>query len=375
MRTFSQAFWATLAIALLPRANASYYTTLPQGVRAIVYRHVSTTKVSSAFNGTRQESDYSFKININAASIQAATTALDAYLTPLKKLSPEAYDQFQLGEFAIDANGQVSVQALGFAYGFSDRLSMYLAVPYYNAKVEMNFVRTRGNNNQNVQSIVNNTLRTQADRDLAASWVSGATNSLPDISGGNIQSIVVNHLGYQPLGNWQAKGLGDTEIGTIYRWTNQADWGLASTFGMMIPTGRQDDPDIIQDIAFGDGQWDVFAEFGGGFSQHRYNLAWDGLIRYTYQAPKTKNLRIPESQNYVLGSTKANFQEKLGDKIDVTIGPTYFFTPWLSLSTAYLFNRTFKASYDSSNSNANKILEANTSTCLSKCSFLFLYFV
>jgi hypothetical protein len=83
-------------------------------------------------------------------------------------------------------------------------------------------------------------------------------------------------------------------------------------------------------------------------------------LRYTYQAPATKTLRIPESQEYTLGSKKGTFREKLGDKIDLGFGPTYIFTPWLSLSTSYLMNHTFKSKYDSNDEPSNIILSNNT---------------
>ncbi len=326
----------------------------------MVLRQVETTEINSSFTGNQQKKDYSFNLNIDAPSIQSATNLLDVYLEPLKELSPEAYDAFRLGEYKIDAKAQVSVQALALAYGLTNRLTTYFSVPYYRAKVSMNMVRTKGNNNTEVQKLVNQTVTGPSDQDMAASFIQGATSALPDISGENIQSIVVNYMGYQPLGTWEGEGLGDIDWVLIYRLTDQPDWGLALTTGLTLPTGRTDDPDILQDFPFGDGQTDAFFEFGGGATHSSRKVSADAFMRYTRQFAKNKTLRIPESQDYELGISKAMFKEKLGDKIDLTVGPTYHFSPWLNVNLSYLYNMTFESRYESPYPDANRVLERDT---------------
>ena len=348
-----------LTLVNLP-VEANYYTTLPAGVRALVLRQVETTQINSSFTGNQSKKDYSFNLNIDAPSIQAATKLVDVYLEPLKQMSPEAYNAFSLGEYKIDANAQVSVQALALAYGITNRLTSYISVPYYRAKVSMNMVRTKNNNNSEVKKLVNQTVSGASNQDLASSFLQGATSALPDISGENIQSIIVNYLGYQPLGTWEGQGLGDIDWVFIYRLTDAAEWGMAATAGVTLPTGRTDDPDILQDIPFGDGQTDVFFEFGGGATHSSKFISGDAFMRYTHQFAKEKTLRIPESEDYALGTYKANFKEKLGDKIDLSIGPTMHFTSWMHLNLGYLYNYTFESRYESPYSDANSVLQKDT---------------
>jgi len=340
-------------------AEAAYYSTLPKGVRALVYRQVNTDKIHSSFTGNKQEKDYFLKLSLDARSLEKAQEVFASYLQALKAQSPEAYDALQLGEYEIDAYAKVNVQGIGAAFGLTDRLTAYTVFPYYKAQVNLNMVRTKGNNNQQVQQIVQAS-GNSSNATVVDGIMNGITNILPDASGGVIQSVMVNHFGYQPVGNWEGQGMGDLEVGMIYRLTDKPDKGLAATLAFALPTGKTDDPDIIQDIPFGDGQFDVIGEFGGGARLWSSNFSFDSFVRYTYQVPASKTLRIPDSEEYPLGTNKATFTEKLGDKIEVTSGLTYQFTRWLSLMAAHLYNYTLKSKYSSPFAEANRILAKDT---------------
>ncbi|MBI2518929.1 MAG: hypothetical protein HYV97_00865 [Bdellovibrio sp.] len=341
-------------------AFAAYYDTLPKGVRCVVLRQVTTENINSSFTGNKQEKEYFLKLSLDARALEGAQAIFSNYLQALHAQSPEAYDALQLGEYEISADAQVDVQGLGVAFGITDRFTSYISFPYFNANVDIEMVRTKGNNNEEVQRLLRMNNSDPNTVTAVNSIIMGVTNSLPDASGGVIQSTVVNYYGYRPIGDWQGKGLGDIELAAIYRLTDWADAGLATTLGIVLPTGRTDDPDIIQDIAFGDGQFDLFAEFGGGFRAGVSNWYSDSSLRYTFQAPASKTLRVPDSSEYLLGSKKATFYEKLGDKIDFFAGETYKFNDMFSSTLSYLYNYTFESKYESAYSEANAILAKDT---------------
>ncbi len=358
LRLFSLLF---LVLFQIPNGVfAAYYDTLPKGVRAAVVRQITTDNINSSFTGNQQEKEYFLKLSLDARALQGAQQIFSTYLDALREQSPAAYDALQLGEYEISAKAKVDIQGFGLAYGLTDRLTTYISFPYFHAKVNINMVRTKGNNNEEVQRLLKANNSDPNTVSTVSSIIVGVTNSLPDASGGVIQSAVVNYYGYRPIGNWEGEGLGDTEIASIYRLTDWADAGLATTMGIVLPTGRTDDPDIIQDFAFGDGQFDVFSEFGGGFRAGVSNWYSDSSLRYTFQAPSTKTLRVPDSSDYLLGSKKATFYEKLGDKIDFFAGETYKFNEMFSSTASYLYNYTFESRYDSPYKDANKILEKDT---------------
>jgi len=360
---FRDLFWALGILGSLFNSaslKAAYYDTLPKGVRLVALRQVNTDKIISSFTGNKQEKDYFFKLSLDAKSLENAQDIFKSYLQALKAQSPAAYDALQLGEYEISAEAKVNVQGLGVAYGWTNSLTTYISVPYYNANVNLNMVRTKGNNNAEVQRLLIASNNDPSTISTVSSIIMGVANSLPDASGGVIQSVVVNYFDYKPIGNWQGEGLGDVELVGVYRLTDWADAGLATTWGIVLPTGRIDDPDIIQDIAFGDGQFDIYGEIGGGFRAGMTTFFTDSSLRYTFQAPTNKVLRVPESADYPLGSQKATFYEKLGDKVDFMLTETYRWNDMFTTGVGYLYNYTFKSKYDSSFSNANSILENNT---------------
>src|SRR5690606_20080442 len=108
--------------------------------------------------------------------------------------------------------------------------------------------------------------------------------------------------------------------------------------------GRVDDPDILQDIGFGDGQTDLFAEFGGGYRLYD-NIFLNSYLRYTYQFASEKELRVPYSEDASVSDEKGTFTEKLGNKWDYTLSSDYTINDWFSITGSYLFNYQEEAYY------------------------------
>ena len=63
---------------------------------------------------------------------------------------------------------------------------------------------------------------------------------LPGISG----------FGFKRLQDFSAEGLGDIQLGAKYQYLRTQDARLAATGGVRVPTGRQDDPDDLADVAW-----------------------------------------------------------------------------------------------------------------------------
>ncbi len=335
---------------------SAYYDTLPKGVRAAVYHRVQTAKVKSSFSGNNVESDYFFNFNLDAPSLESASDIFKGYLEPLKKESPEAYDALSLGEFEIDAYAEVEVNAFAFGYGITNIWTAYVVVPYFNAVVNMNIIRTQDNNNKQVQKILN----TKPNNTTATALVNGITNSLPDVTGGVVQSVVVNYFGYQPLGRWEGKGIGDVELNNVIKLYDDGTKGMAMMLGVVAPTGRRDNPDIIQDFSFGDGQWDAYLEYGAGIKIPNSSFSFDSWARYTHQFASKQELRVAESEGLSLSSKTSTFKEKLGNIVSFSYITNYDFTDYLNTSAAYIFKHRFKTEYTSDNPEVDSRLEKGT---------------
>ena len=325
-------------ILFLPTISlASYYQTLPKGVKNFTYRYIQTGEISGSFSSAGNFKGYNVNATINADSLKGINSAVDTYLN---SLSTDDYKSFSFGTFEGSASSKVSAQVLAGGYGITDKLTIYTYIPFYNAVVDLRVERTqKGRNTINTDVI--------------------SLENLPDVDVRLLQSLFVNYYHYQPLGKWEAGNFGDTELGLMYQIKQWPKAGLLLTSGFVAPTGRIDNPDIIQDIAFGDGQWDGFLEFGGGVTFNDY-VGVDNWVRYTYQFPFSTQLRLPDSKSFPVTKNKGLARIKLGNKFSENLQSTLTLTDAWSTSLLYTFESQEAASYESSSAIANQILSADT---------------
>lgn len=349
-----QAFTIALGALAASSSFAAYYDTLPQGVRLFAMRQVNTSNINSSYSKSNNESPYALSQAIGFRTLKDINSVTRVAYQQLKDISPEAADKLTFGEYQANANAKMNVNGFGLAYGVTNHITFYASIPYYEAQTNIEFARTKGNNYNDVKKLV--AAGRQNDFNTAYQNLIG---QLPDADGALLQSVFVNTYGYKPIGNWVGKGYGDAEIAAMLRLTNIKDRGLALTLGTIAPTGKMEDPDILQDIGFGDGQWDLFAEFGGGIEASNW-LQVNSWARYTYQMPFKRTLRAPTDPEFTLSDKKEQFEIKLGDKIDYVLSPTWIMNDWLSFKTEYIFNMQMKSQYSSNNATANEILATNT---------------
>lgn len=254
-------------------------------------------------------------------------------------MTADQYANFSFGTFEGNASSKITVQALGGGYGLTDKVTMYGFIPFYYAQVDMQIIRTK--------------------KGRANSGTLVEIDNLPNVDTRLIQSLIVNYFGYKPLGTWKATNFGDGELGMLYQIKKWKDSGLLMKAGVVVPTGRVDDPDTLQDIAFGDGQWDYFFEFGGGktFTTH---WSADGWTRLVYQAPYEANLRLPDSAVFPVTTRKGMTKIKLGNKSETNLKGNFAFNDQWSTSLCYTFEYKEADRYTSAYSDANHILALDT---------------
>ncbi len=328
--------------------------TLPKGVRMLGYRNVTTSKIDASYNQSQAESPLSYQLKVDAETLSQASDAVNVYFEQLRAINPAAYDQFTYGEYRVSGEAKLNVHGLGLGYGITDRLTVYGVLPYYRADVQVKFKQLRRSNTQQIAEAVEDSSRDDPD-----SAVGNIAYALPEASGPLMQSVVVNTYGYKEVGDWHGTGYGDLELGATYKLVDRGWWGASLTGGAVAPTGRVDDPDLLQDVGFGDGQWDAFAESAAGYTWDD-SLRFGTILRYTYQAPSRKILRVPTNRDFTMSAQKGEFDVKFGDKIDSTWLATYSFNDWFSLTPAYELNYQTSSRYESKYGAANDYLAYNS---------------
>lgn len=206
-----------------------------------------------------------------------------------------------LGTYTADLKAHVRVVAPVFAYGLTDRLTLAIAVPYYQAatNVAVGF-KTNETGELFLQALQNRQLTA-----AAVETVSKLNNAI-----GELQNKLMEN-GYEPLGDWQKSGYGDTTLAAKYLAFDGDAFDVATTFGVVAPTGRLDNPNILTDIPFGDGTWDAFLQ-----ASFDYSFAQGWLLnyysKYLYQFESERDIRLVTEVESIKGPLeKVNY--KMGD--------------------------------------------------------------
>ncbi len=344
MVAFSREFFLRIKLVLLfyffcyffgQTVSAAYYDTLPKGVRNLTYQLTKTNQISGRYTNSGNLQGYNINANINADAIKGFSGPVDIYLGTL---SADDYKNFSFGTFQGDAKSNVTVQGLGGGYGITDKLTVYGFIPFYNATVDLQVERTiKGRTNIGTAVQIEN---------------------VPEVDIRLIQSVFVNLYKYQPLGKWQASDFGDFEMGFLYQVKKWNNAGALMSMGFVAPTGKIDNPDILQDVAFGDGQWDVFFEHGVGITPKTKNraISFDLWNRVTYQFPFQTELRLPDSLVFPITAQKGNVKVKYGNKIQTNLRTNYQFNDEWGSSLTYTFDYKEKDQFKSSSSAVDEIL-------------------
>ena len=329
---FCNLFWLNISFS-------AYYDTLPKGVRNITYRIVQTGDITGSYGSSGSFKGYNVNANINADSIHGVNAAVDTYLDTV--LTPSQRADFSFGTFQGSAKSKVTAQGFGGGYGITDKLTVYGFIPFYSAVVDLQIERTaKGRNNVDASTAV-------------------ILEGLPEVDVRLIQSLFVNYYQYQPLGKWQATAFGDAELGFLYQLRKWKNAGALISAGTVAPTGKTANPDILQAISFGDGQWDAFYEFGGGVN---FSEDWsiDNWNRYTYQFPMHALVRLPDSATFPVTKNKGIAEIKLGNKYSTNLQLNRRLNEEWNTSLVYGLEYIEKSNFKSSNPTADAILETDS---------------
>lgn len=331
-------------------AFGRYDDTLPKGVRLMAVRQVQSDRVNEFHNITGSKEGYSVDFKLDSKALSEIDLVNEYILKDLKNSSPEAYEKLLAAQYRFDVKANVNVTGIGFGYGLSNSLTFYGVIPYYRATVDVRPKRTQGNNYDEVNEALNSSKNKVG---LVLDM-----NSLPDVDEGLVQSAVQNFYGYQALGKWEASGLGDIELGIKKRFASWSNGGALYSVGLILPTGRIDNPDIIQDVGFGSGHWSGFVEAGLGQTYKRSDFNF--YTRLQHFLPTTKRLR-PSSTNSDLTNESLNFDIQPGLKVTISPSHTYHYNSWWQIHTGLTYERKLEDNYESQNLYYDQKLEAITS--------------
>ncbi len=301
---------------------------LPKGIRNLSLKNVATTISSKTTSSGESE--------LLAKPLEKALT-FDTIVKGekgLKKtllrgfLDAEGFkgDEILLGVNA-EMKANVNVVAPVLSYGLSDNLTLALAVPYYSAatRLKTGFIPT-----PRADEFLTRLTSPEHNLTASAKEVADKFNHME----GELNAKLERN-GYQPLGDWQAKGLGDVVLAAKYRFYDGTALKAANLSGVSLATGRIADPDALTSIPFGKGAHQVFT--GLILDQPLpLNFTCNQFAKYSHPLTATHELRL-KTENEALEVEKAPVKFALGDQLEA--GTSLQFEPsWgLIAGLGYLY--------------------------------------
>ncbi len=282
--------------------------TLPKGVRNL--------NIKGVYTATSEKTDPNGdKISLAEALWKPLKfkNVLSSEEDPLKRTQLEAFlieqgisKEQSVGDFTADLNAQINVWAPILGWGLTDNLTLAVAVPYYSTSTDIQpGFRTNAGADDLLARLTSPSMNNYGAAVEAAEKFQDAIGRL------NRKLLRYN---YSELTRWNQTGWGDTTLALKYKAVDQDVLKLAVTGGLVAPTGRRDNPSILTDLPFGDGQWDVFSQLSLD-QQVTSTVFINQFAKYTYQAPGRRRVTwktYEESIEVPVNGTDF----KLGDKID-----------------------------------------------------------
>ncbi len=243
------------------------------------------------------------------------------------------------------------------AYGVTDRLTLGIDIPYYWAQNRVKFfVSPQG-----------------ASPPFAALTTEQIQQVLT--TGLTVLGVPVPGFGFKRVQSFSADGLGDITAVGKYQYFKNEDWRLAVSGGVRFPTGRQDDPDNLADVAWSSGAYAlllrlhqdyVLSNLWNGRSRGATSdisqpgdLILDFTFRYDWVLPDQATLRIGSSPIAPL-SQRERVDRDLGDRFEIEFSGTYEVLRGLSLSALYKYGWKLEDQITGHKTFPTRVLEKDT---------------
>lgn len=345
------------AVALTTPAAFAFEDTkvMPKKIRRLSLRVVNTSIAEKTDGGGTAQAlarplkkDLTFRDILNGEKDPITNSKLAGYLKTNGFAESDA-----VGRFDADLQARITVFAPIATYGLTDNITVAVAAPIYNAATSVGMAFNKN---------------ATADR-FSLSFANPETNNIPKGQevAARLDSAVerVNQKleknGRKPLSNWHQVAMGDTTLLAKYRLHDGNVLKFASTNGVVAPTGRIDDPRIMTDLPFGDGQWDIFttAALDQRVLEADVGITINEYARYTWQLPSRKMVSLNTDVETIEVPIE-RIRYKLGDKVEAGTSIQLDSQIGVAAGVGYNYFRKFSDIYRAGTSSS--VLERDTDT-------------
>lgn len=280
---------------------------MPKGVRNVQVRSVFTQAASKTDEfGNREPLAEPLWKPLRFRNILSSETGLKKKQLEALMIQQGWSKEKTLGDFYAELDAKIHVTAPIFAVGATNRLTLIAALPVYQASTDIQAgFRANEGANEFLAALTNPAMNQNKSAVEAAEKLQNAVGRLN-------KKLIDNN--YEQLEAWNKTDLGDLTLMAKYLTVDTNFFKMATTMGVVAPTGSTERPEILTDLPFGDGQWDVFSQLT--FDQKLMTgITFNQFYKYTYQAPDKREYRLKTAYETIEVPEK-ELKFKLGDKIE-----------------------------------------------------------
>lgn len=247
------------------------------------------------------------------------------------------------GQSVVDIELKRVEMEYTLAYGLTSRLTVGAIIPYA-PQADTNF------------QFRNDT--TGANFGFVPGTLTACPLAAPGCQPANLQTVnaALGTAGFKPLGNRSDSGFGNVKVGGRYQYHRGNYYRGAFQGGVILPTGKERDPDDLLDQSIGNDAWGLFFQLHNDLMFQRPGLGkqlgfpdagdffFNYTIKYDLVLPDTQTLRVCPVTNPIC-TTKAKLDRDLGDTVTVEFGPAVGLLKGVILSGFYRYQYKLKDDY------------------------------
>ena len=305
---------AALSVAMAS-GIASAQGLLPEGIVAWQAGYRSYKSQQNAFDSNFQlrpiGADYTMRFDNDMLLSGKGGKDLQRLATVLQSVGDPSETALDLGVLQQHVSAEISATIIGFAYGASKDMTVFVGAPWTTALVNNRIEFSGLNNAQAILDKLGNIAFDELRQGLERA-------SLLDVA--TIRNSIESEA-YGPIDKWQHSGLGDIQLGVKTAFNIELSDGIPVAFeyspALTLPTGHGDDPDLINDIGLGKGYISVVQSLSERVQLTPYFSA--GLDQmYAYNMDARVKRRVPEgTESIVAADRKTNVLHNPGDDYEL----------------------------------------------------------
>jgi len=306
------------------------------GVLASYYDYFPITKQYDS-DGNREDIAADFNTSLNSSVFAGLQLVEQGFGMQAGSAS--------FGDTDVDMEYDIKIFELEYYYGFSDKFTAGVKIPYWwvtskvNASVNSGLDSSATVGFNPAFGVAPGPAGSTPVIPIAAGGQRATDQDIQDLLGSGVEingELAVPGFGYDEFETWRGEGLSDVEISGRYQYVNNKKWRHAFTGGFRLPTGRVDDPDNLADIPFGLGAYQILLR-----SNHDVTLTEKVTLNMTFKYDiifsDTQEKRVPTDVSQPITRNKVDVDIDYGNVFEFDTSAAYRFTPQWSVFGRYRF--------------------------------------